>query len=242
LGDSEIIAGLGTRGTWVRGVPDLLQRAASAEEKALANSIGAGAQLRDVLASCGMPEARAIAVLLGMRLRGLVLPAKLPPGAAPLRPISPASPAPAPRHPGVDAAAMSEALDLDEARKSEVLALEARLESDDFFRVLGVSPGACAADCKKAYYELTKRFHPDRYFGKSLGSFKARIETIFRKLTEAQATLCDPPRRAEYLNLHPELTAAAAAPAMPGGKPPSFCTWPSRPCVWPTRSRSTSSP
>ncbi|HEY3446420.1 MAG TPA: DnaJ domain-containing protein [Myxococcales bacterium] len=251
MGDAEIIAGLGTRATWVRGAPDLLQRAASPDEKALAATIGGGAQLRDVLAGCGLPEAKAIAVLLGMRLRGLVIPMSPPPGGSAPRPLPrqptgaggpvpgplprqqaggglghgplprqqtgvgqtgahpPARPATVPRQPrAVDAAALNEPVDLEEARKKEILDLEARLDSDDFFTLLGVPLGAPAADCKKAYYELTKRFHPDRYFGKALGSYKARIDAIFRKLTEAQSTVSDPARRGEYLNEHPELLAS----------------------------------
>lgn len=237
--DSEIIAGLGTRATWVRGASDLMQRTASADEKALASAIGPGAQLRDVLSKCGLPEAKAIAVLLGMRLRGLVTPMSPPSGGSNQRPGG--SSGPLPRQPTggvssgpiprqqtggarasgaapavrvvrqpkpIDAAALNEPVDLEEARKKEVLELESRLDSDDFFTLLGVPVGAPAGDCKKAYYELTKRFHPDRYFGKNLGSFKARIEQVFRRLTEAQATLSDPARRGEYLNQHPELTPA----------------------------------
>ncbi|MGC4116339.1 MAG: DnaJ domain-containing protein [Myxococcales bacterium] len=121
-----------------------------------------------------------------------------------------------PRQPRpIDLNALKESVDLDEARKKEILTLESRLECDDFFTLLGVPMGAPAADCKKAYYELTKRFHPDRYFGKNLGSYKARIEVLFRKLTEAQATLSDPTKRAQYLNEHPELSSAGAADSEP---------------------------
>ncbi|MBI5546282.1 MAG: DnaJ domain-containing protein [Deltaproteobacteria bacterium] len=232
MADSELIAGLGTRASWVRASPVAAQRDLSSDERSLVQSIGAGASIREVLARCGISEARAIAVLLGMRLKGLVQPMPAPTGCAAAPAATPAvapssssgsqavpRSAPAPRASpvaawplapaAVDAAAFDEKVDLDEARKKEVLELESRLESDHFFGLLGVPPGSAAADCKKAYYELTKRFHPDRYFGKNLGSFKQRIEKIFRKLTEAQGVLSDSAKRQAYLAAHPELNAPA---------------------------------
>ena len=201
--ESEVIAGLGTPDSWVRAAPDLMQRVSSADERALAAAIGPAARLREVVERCGLPEAKAIATLLGMRLRGLVQPARAPTGEVAPVPAAPAR-------------ATAEGVDLDEGRQREILELEARLSTDDLFSLLGVAPGACAAECKKAYYELTKRFHPDRYFGKRLGSFKPRIEAVFRTLTEAQATLCDPARRAAYLDEHPHLAESAS----PAGGPP----------------------
>lgn len=238
MGDSEVIAGLGTRASWVKTAPNVAQRQLGNDERALVSSIGAGAQIRDVLARSGLPEARAIAVLLGMRLRGMVQPMKPPEGGgAPVRPpvaqapasapfaaakppaaAPPAAPrqaTPKPKQPpaAIDAEALKEKVDLDETRRREVLEMEARLESDDFFSLLGVPSGSAGADCKKAYYDLTKKFHPDRYFGKEMGSYKARIEKIFRKLTEAQSVLSDATRRADYLAAHPELAHAPPPPA-----------------------------
>src|SRR5262249_26325644 len=51
---------------------------------------------------------------------------------------------------------------------------------------------------RDAYFELSKVFHPDAYFGKQLGAFKPKMETVFKKLTEAYETLGKPKKRAEY--------------------------------------------
>jgi curved DNA-binding protein CbpA len=241
MNEAEIISGLGSRASVIHAIADAEKRGLSREELALCACAGNGARLGEVLERSGLPEARAIALLLGLRLRGIIHPgparqtqmpefwkgfgssstpkprAPIPssplpratgttPGAMPAR----HSPAPTPA--AIDHAALSEQVDLDDARKREILELEARLDSSSFFAILGVQPGADPAAVKKAYYELTKRFHPDRYFGKSLGSFKARIERIFKRLTEAQSVLCDPAKRKAYLAAHPDLAPAAPAP------------------------------
>jgi curved DNA-binding protein CbpA len=109
-------------------------------------------------------------------------------------------------------AALSEEVELEPARKQEILALERELDRHDHFSVLGLTPGASAAEAKAAYYELSRRFHPDRYYGKNLGSFRGRIERIFRRISEAQGVLTQADKRAAYLKAHPELAAATPAP------------------------------
>ena len=41
------------------------------------------------------------------------------------------------------------------------------------------------AEIRKAYFALSKTFHPDAYYGKRLGSFKPKMEAVFRKVTDA---------------------------------------------------------
>ncbi|MRI87013.1 J domain-containing protein [Aggregicoccus sp. 17bor-14] len=112
-------------------------------------------------------------------------------------------------------AGLAEEVELEPARKQEILALDRALDQHDHFSVLGLAPGASAADVKAAYYEASRRFHPDRFYGKNLGSFRARIERIFRRLSEAQAVLTQPDKRAAYLKAHPELAAPAAPTPAP---------------------------
>lgn len=98
--------------------------------------------------------------------------------------------------------ALSEAVDLSLDRKREILAREALLERDDW-TVLGVQPGASAEAVKLAYFEASRTFHPDRYYGKNLGSYRARLDRIFQRLSEAHQALTEslrpaapaPPRR-----------------------------------------------
>lgn len=116
--------------------------------------------------------------------------------------------------PGNDVeAALGEAVDLPEDRKREILAREATL-SGDHYAVLGLRPGATVEQIRAAYHEASRVFHPDRYYGKKLGSFQGRLEHIFKRLAEAHGTLTDEEKRTEYLQAHPRLRAAAAAAAV----------------------------
>jgi curved DNA-binding protein CbpA len=107
-------------------------------------------------------------------------------------------------------AAMAEKIDLDADRKKEILSLERALDQLNHFEVLGLRPGASSAEVKKAYHEASRRYHPDRYFGKDLGTFRTRVERIFKVVHESYAVLIDPQRRAEYETAHPDLATKAA--------------------------------
>jgi curved DNA-binding protein CbpA len=103
---------------------------------------------------------------------------------------------------------MNEKVDLEPERRREILELEQKLGDNNLFEFLGVSNGAPAEDVRAAFRELSRKFHPDRYFGKQLGSFKARLDKIFKKLVEANQTLTDEVRRQAYLEANPFVRAA----------------------------------
>ena len=106
--------------------------------------------------------------------------------------------------------------DLTPERRAEIVGIEARLERN-YFELLGVPNGAPAEACKQAYYQLSMRLHPDRFYGQDLGPFRPRVDRIFRKLTEAQAVLTDRDKRQAYQNAHPELFRAPTATAVHDG-------------------------
>jgi tetratricopeptide (TPR) repeat protein len=93
---------------------------------------------------------------------------------------------------------LAEDVDLDLERRKEILHADARLASATYWEVLGIPWNAPAAAAKAAYLEKVKVFHPDRYPGKRLGSYRARLERVFRKITEARDHLADETRRAAY--------------------------------------------
>ncbi len=107
-------------------------------------------------------------------------------------------------------AALAEAVELPLDRKREILAREAAL-GEDHYAVLGLKPGATKQQVSAAYHEASRVFHPDRYFGKQLGSYQGRLERVFRRLAEAHATLVDDAKRDAYLKANPRLRVAAAA-------------------------------
>ncbi len=96
-------------------------------------------------------------------------------------------------------------VDLDDEKKTEILSLEARLKTANYFELLGVHRDASPDEVRKAFHDASRKFHPDRYFGKQLGPFKAKLETIFRHLVIAHQTLSSPERRSEYLSANPHL-------------------------------------
>ncbi len=104
------------------------------------------------------------------------------------------------RHEGIplDEAALAEDVDIDPARRRQILLAEASLERWTHWEALGLSWNAPVAAVKTAYIDLAKVFHPDRYSGKRLGTFRPRLEKVFRRITQARDELADERRRAEY--------------------------------------------
>ncbi|KAJ2382023.1 mdj1 protein precursor, partial [Coemansia sp. RSA 2603] len=64
-------------------------------------------------------------------------------------------------------------------------------KSDDFYSVLGVKRDASAAEIKKAYYQLAKKYHPDANKDPS-------AKDKFIKIQEAYDTLSDESKRRSY--------------------------------------------
>jgi curved DNA-binding protein CbpA len=66
------------------------------------------------------------------------------------------------------------------------------------YELLGVAMDAERADIRKAYFALSKVFHPDAYYGKRLGSFQSKMEVVFRKVTDAYDAVGREKKRAAY--------------------------------------------
>jgi molecular chaperone DnaJ len=62
----------------------------------------------------------------------------------------------------------------------------------DYYKTLGVSKTAKAAEIKKAYHELARKFHPDANIG------DPKAEERFKEITEAYNVLSDSKQRKEY--------------------------------------------
>lgn len=96
------------------------------------------------------------------------------------------------------AAELSEDVDLDVERRKEILFCDGNLSRWTHWQVLGLPWNAPADAARAAYLEKVKVFHPDRYAGKRVGSFRARLERIFRRITEARDVLSDEGKRVAY--------------------------------------------
>ncbi len=91
-----------------------------------------------------------------------------------------------------EARLLAEDVDLQPWEKRRVVAVLRTLRQGKYFELLGVLPSATKRDIKRAYYRLSKEFHPDRYYGKRLGSYAALLSLIFETATYAVKTLGDP--------------------------------------------------
>jgi curved DNA-binding protein CbpA len=108
---------------------------------------------------------------------------------------------------------LSEDVDLEVERRREILYFAASMDGWSHWQVLGVPWNAPLDRIRDAYREKVKVFHPDRYPGRRLGSFRSRLERIFRRLTEARDALEDDAARAAYARrtAPPEEVARIAA-------------------------------
>ena len=69
--------------------------------------------------------------------------------------------------------------------KMRIVRLHRRLRHLSAWELLGVETDADSATVRRAFGAASKELHPDRYFGKKLGSFKGKLAAIFTRLSEA---------------------------------------------------------
>ncbi|MFZ9886827.1 MAG: DnaJ domain-containing protein [Myxococcota bacterium] len=97
-----------------------------------------------------------------------------------------------------DEALLLEENDLSPWQRKRILFVEAHLGRWNHYALLGLKRTASPADLKRGYFKASKEFHPDAYFRKQLGSFKIRVDLIFRAMKAAYDVLADEQCRADY--------------------------------------------
>jgi curved DNA-binding protein CbpA len=110
-------------------------------------------------------------------------------------------------------------LDLPVESQRKVLEFETGLDRP-YHELLGVAVDADVKAIKKAYFKLSKQFHPDRYFRRNLGPFAEKLERCFKKVLEAYELLSDPATRAE-VQRQIASSRASEGPAKAGAAPGS---------------------
>ena len=75
-------------------------------------------------------------------------------------------------------------LDIGEPLQRRILDYELRIDGS-YHDLLGIERGSDSQTVKRAYFALSKKFHPDRYFRRNIGDYAERLDRIFRKGAEA---------------------------------------------------------
>ena len=157
---------------------------------------------------------------------GLVIVGSGGPDVAPACPEPPASDTPGPAGNGLESQ-LDPGLEISIDAQRRVLQFEAALDRP-YHELLGVAAGVDAKAVKRAYFQLSKEYHPDRYYRREIGRYAEKLDRIFRKIVEAYELLMDPTTRAELERSMggrgPERAAipeppAAAAAALDSPKP-----------------------
>ncbi|HEX5966021.1 MAG TPA: DnaJ domain-containing protein [Pyrinomonadaceae bacterium] len=102
--------------------------------------------------------------------------------------------------------------------------LERMRRAETYYDILGVESSAGPVELKSAYYDLARRYHPDR-FRKSEPALLTRLESAFARITQAYDTLLDDQLRANYnakllaRRKAQQIADATAKPTAPEVKP-----------------------
>jgi hypothetical protein len=88
--------------------------------------------------------------------------------------------------------ALAEECELSDDERRRILAMQRLLAKRDPHALLGVTPGTDLKVVKRTYFKLSKDIHPDRFYGKRLGSFAERLAIVFEAVSRAYARLTSP--------------------------------------------------
>ena len=111
-------------------------------------------------------------------------------------------------------------IDLSADERVRLDELHALAMTATFYELLGVPTDADSKAVQRAYYELSRTWHPDRFFRRDLGPYTERLEFVFTTMTRAYRTLSDNTARSRY---HREMAERGAelGPLKEAAPPPA---------------------
>ncbi len=170
--------------------------------------------LRQLILMSGSDAQHAVAVLTKLREHGALLlgdetPAQVGRRARPKR-AEAGAPSPPPAAGAADLAELGELspdeeaalaaeVDLSLEEKLRILATLRLVADGDLYGLLGVPEDVDRRQLKRAYFRLSKEFHPDRYYNRQVALFRPWLALIFETANHALAVLSDERQRARYL-------------------------------------------
>ncbi|MEY3210361.1 MAG: hypothetical protein RIT28_842, partial [Pseudomonadota bacterium] len=81
---------------------------------------------------------------------------------------------------------------------AELHRLREVLRDGTHYELLGLGEDFDRTALKNAYHNLSRRFHPDRYYRQDLGGLEKMLEDVFAGVNQAYRTLGDERARAQY--------------------------------------------
>ncbi len=57
--------------------------------------------------------------------------------------------------------------------------LNAFIKKDDYYELFGISYDFSSQDLRKAYYNLSRQYHPDRFFRRNIEGHEDLVEAVF---------------------------------------------------------------
>lgn len=114
-------------------------------------------------------------------------------------------------------------VDIPELFCAEIRALARGLPTMTYHELLGVERDSDSDDVRRAFFERSKSFHPDRYFNRQLGVYEPLLHEIYKRVVVAHEVLRDDKLRADYeRTLRAEPTFRIVPPkliGLPGAEP-----------------------
>ena len=91
--------------------------------------------------------------------------------------------------------------ELTRARRESFLKDYAWMMEQDYFTLLGVSESDSREQVRKSFYNMVKKYHPDRFFEQNaLPDLKDKVNALFQHISDAHETLSDANAKTHYLN------------------------------------------
>lgn len=85
-----------------------------------------------------------------------------------------------------------------QAQVEEVLEFREKISSMNYYQILRVSKDASEDEIKKAYFQLARKFHPDRFDRSVNDHYRTQIGEVFDAITKAYRTLSDKALKKQY--------------------------------------------
>lgn len=87
---------------------------------------------------------------------------------------------------------------LTEQERIRIILFRRKLSAGTLFELLDVDPDTDKRNIKRAYFRLSKEFHPDRHYGKDIGAFEGWLSEVFKAIADAFKILGNNKKRAKY--------------------------------------------